>query len=144
MTAIGERIKTLREERGLTQLEMSQKLEIADVSWSPVTLSKVESGRRRVLAEDLPGLCQVLGVHTSDLLDELAFMDQVQSARVARAEGARRLAQDRVFEAERGLGRAREALAAADRELDLAHQQSAEYRAMSQASARRGGEPRDG
>ena len=60
---VRERIRTLRSERGLTLGQVAERASI-DVS----TLSRLESGKRRLALDHLPALAGALGVTTDDLL----------------------------------------------------------------------------
>lgn len=57
------RLRELRTERGLTLREVSERARI-DVS----TLSRLESGKRRLALDHIPALATALGVSTDDLL----------------------------------------------------------------------------
>lgn len=60
---LGRRIAHLRKERGLTQVQLAEMLEV-----SQQHLLSFEKGRRRVPVSTLPTLSQLLGVSVEDLL----------------------------------------------------------------------------
>ncbi|NCO62451.1 MAG: transcriptional regulator [Flavobacteriaceae bacterium CG18_big_fil_WC_8_21_14_2_50_34_36] len=68
---LGERIKTLRESRGLLQRELSAHLNID----TPM-LSKIERGERRAKRDQVLKIAEVLNVDTSELLT-LWLTDQI-------------------------------------------------------------------
>lgn len=61
--SIGERLARLRKERGLTQVELAQKLELTQ----PV-ISQYENGELRLHGELIVQLTQILGVTADELL----------------------------------------------------------------------------
>jgi len=60
---MGQRIATLRKARGLTQVQLAEKIGVAQQ-----TLAHYEAGRLRLLAGALPRLANYLGVAVEDLL----------------------------------------------------------------------------
>lgn len=64
------RLRELRTERGLT---LQQVAELASIDVS--TLSRLESGKRRLALDHLPGLARALGVTTDDLLQTAPARD---------------------------------------------------------------------
>ncbi len=64
MVKIGNRIKGLREEIGLSQGELAKRMRI-----NRVTLSQIENGKRKVRTEELIALSQIFNVSTDILLD---------------------------------------------------------------------------
>jgi transcriptional regulator with XRE-family HTH domain len=60
---VRERLRTLRTERGLTLADVS-----AAAGMDPSTLSRLESGARRLTLDHLPPLARALGVRADDLL----------------------------------------------------------------------------
>lgn len=56
MTSTGSKLKTLRKGRGLTQLELSHRL-----NWSRATISNYECGRRKPSLHELRTLCNFFG-----------------------------------------------------------------------------------
>lgn len=57
MTTIGNKLKTLRKGRGLTQLELAYRM-----NWSRATISNYECGRRVPHLDELTALCHFFGV----------------------------------------------------------------------------------
>ena len=57
MSTIGTKLKTLRKGRGLTQLELAERL-----NWSRATISNYECGRRVPHLNELSVLCNFFGV----------------------------------------------------------------------------------
>jgi transcriptional regulator with XRE-family HTH domain len=62
---LGQRIATLRKARGLTQVQLAERMGVAQQ-----TLAHYEAGRLRLLAGALPTLADELGVSVEDLLGE--------------------------------------------------------------------------
>ncbi|PHM22776.1 helix-turn-helix domain-containing protein [Xenorhabdus budapestensis] len=63
--ALGERITVLRKERGITQAELAQKLNV-----SQQTVQAWEAGRRRIKVSSLPIVAKVFSVSLEDLFGE--------------------------------------------------------------------------
>ena len=57
MTSIGNKLKTLRKGRGLTQVELAERMK-----WSRATISNYECGRRVPHLDELTALCRFFGV----------------------------------------------------------------------------------
>lgn len=57
MTSIGNKLKTLRKGRGLTQEELAHRM-----NWSRATISNYECGRRVPHLDELTALCYFFGV----------------------------------------------------------------------------------
>lgn len=62
---LGQRIATLRKARGLTQVQLAERMGVAQQ-----TFAHYEAGRLRLLAGALPGLAGELGVSVEELLGE--------------------------------------------------------------------------
>lgn len=60
---LGQRIATLRRERGLTQVQLAEAMGVAQQ-----TLAHYEAGRLRLLAGAMPNLAGLLGVSVEDLI----------------------------------------------------------------------------
>jgi transcriptional regulator with XRE-family HTH domain len=60
---LGDRIAVLRKERGLTQVQLAETLDV-----SQQQVQSFEKGRRRVPASTLPALGKALGVSVEELL----------------------------------------------------------------------------
>lgn len=65
---IGERIKTYRENKEITQQEMVNELKSKDCIMSRETLSKIENGNRNISAIELTEICNILGIRVEDML----------------------------------------------------------------------------
>ena len=74
---IGLKIKAVREARGLSQVEVVERLAKQDVNMSRETLSKIENGNRTVSAVELNGLCKVLNIDMNTLFEEYEDDDLV-------------------------------------------------------------------
>lgn len=61
---IGENIKKLREENGLSQEELSRLLGV-----SRSTVTQMEANRRKVSADEIIRLCEIFGVSADELLN---------------------------------------------------------------------------
>ena len=67
---IGLKIKAIREARGLSQIEVVERLVERDVNMSRETLSKIENGNRTVSAVELNALCKVLNIDINILFED--------------------------------------------------------------------------
>lgn len=67
---IGLKIKAIREARGLSQVEVVERLAKQDVNMSRETLSKIENGNRTVSAVELNALCKVLNIDINILFED--------------------------------------------------------------------------
>jgi transcriptional regulator with XRE-family HTH domain len=67
---IGLKIKAIREARGLSQIEVVERLAEKDINMSRETLSKIENGNRTVSAVELNALCKVLNIDINILFEE--------------------------------------------------------------------------
>jgi transcriptional regulator with XRE-family HTH domain len=67
---IGLKIKVIREARGLSQIEVVERLVERDVNMSRETLSKIENGNRTVSAVELNALCKVLNIDINILFED--------------------------------------------------------------------------
>ena len=67
---IGLKIKAIREARGLSQVEVIERLVERDVNMSRETLSKIENGNRTVSAVELNALCKVLNIDINILFED--------------------------------------------------------------------------
>lgn len=61
---IGERIKSIRENKGLTQQQVSD-----ECDFEKSTISRIESGRTNITIKNLYKLSKALGVKMKDLVD---------------------------------------------------------------------------
>lgn len=67
---IGLKIKAIREARGLSQIEVVERLAEKDINMSRETLSKIENGNRTVSAVELNALCKVLNIDINILFED--------------------------------------------------------------------------
>lgn len=67
--AIGERIKELRIRAGLSQQQLSGRLEVNAVYICRGSISRIESGERTVSDIEIIGLAKVLGVPIQSLFE---------------------------------------------------------------------------
>lgn len=67
---IGTKIKNLREEKGLKQNELVDKLTEKRINISRETLSKIENNSRTISAIELNAICNVLNVRNDDIFSE--------------------------------------------------------------------------
>src|SRR5918998_5689593 len=67
---VRRRLRELRSERGLTLAQVAERAHL-DVS----TVSRLESGRRRLALDHLPALAAALGVRTDDLIGPRSPLD---------------------------------------------------------------------
>jgi transcriptional regulator with XRE-family HTH domain len=79
---VRRRLRELRSERGLTLQQVAERTNI-DVS----TLSRLESGKRRLALDHLPGLAAALGVSSDDLLGAAPVPDPRVRSRPRRFDG---------------------------------------------------------
>ena len=63
MEKIGKRIADLRKEKGFSQVQMAEKLNIAQVNYS-----KIETGKTNLISEKLPRIANILEVDLINLL----------------------------------------------------------------------------
>ena len=93
-TMIGPRIAALRRERGLSQSELAQRIQV-----SPSALGMYEQGRREPSAETMVALAECLGVTTDFLLTGRvagpAEADALSSLILSRVTTADRCLEDR-------------------------------------------------
>lgn len=64
LTAVGQRLRELRESRGLSQERLGNLVALAGP-----TISRYESGNTQINADDLPSLASALGVHPCDFFE---------------------------------------------------------------------------
>lgn len=67
---IGLKIKAIREARGLSQIEVVERLAEKGINMSRETLSKIENGNRTVSAMELNAICKVLNIDINILFEE--------------------------------------------------------------------------
>lgn len=69
--SIGFNIKTLREEKGLNQNQLVDRLLEKNIRMSRETLSKIENDNRTVSAIELAAICDILGVSYDEFFKEI-------------------------------------------------------------------------
>lgn len=67
---IGLKIKAIREARGLSQIEVVERLAGKGINMSRETLSKIENGNRTISAVELNALCKVLNIDINILFED--------------------------------------------------------------------------
>ena len=67
---IGLKIKAIREARGLSQIEVVERLAGKGINMSRETLSKIENGNRTVSAVELNAICKVLNIDINILFED--------------------------------------------------------------------------
>lgn len=67
---IGLKIKAIREAKGLSQIEVVERLAEKGINMSRETLSKIENDNRTVSAVELNTLCKVLNIDINILFEE--------------------------------------------------------------------------
>ena len=67
MNMVGRTVRRLRQERGMSQKTLSERLETLAVYICRGSVSRIEEGRRTVTDIELHGLAQVLGVSVDEL-----------------------------------------------------------------------------
>lgn len=68
--SIGSNIKTLREENGLNQNQLVDKLLEKDIHMSRETLSKIENDNRTISAIELAVICDIFGISYDEFFKE--------------------------------------------------------------------------
>lgn len=66
---IFERLKKLREEKGLSQSNLAAKLQTMNINIDQQMISKIEKNNRQVTDYELACICKCLSVTPNDLLD---------------------------------------------------------------------------
>lgn len=65
---IGKKVKMLRKEKGLTQKELAEKLQLNGHEFSDLTILRIEQGKRFVPDYEVVALSQFFGISTDELL----------------------------------------------------------------------------
>ncbi|WP_316572044.1 helix-turn-helix transcriptional regulator [Neobacillus sp. YIM B06451] len=68
---IGNKIKELRSQKGLTQNDISDQLSQQGINISRETFNKIENGNRSISVIELNAICKVLNVTVDDLVKDL-------------------------------------------------------------------------
>ncbi len=66
--AIGRNVGSLRRSRGMTQEQLSARLQLAGCDITRSTLAKVEIGQRHLYPDEIKALKTVLGIRYEELL----------------------------------------------------------------------------
>ncbi len=66
--AVGKKIRFLREEAGLTQEQLSAKLQVCGCDITRSALAKIEVGQRHLYPDEIKLLKEILCVNFSDIL----------------------------------------------------------------------------
>ena len=66
---VAEKLKTLREEKGLSQSNLAAKLQTMNINIDQQMISKIEKNKRQVTDYELACICKCLSVTPNDLLD---------------------------------------------------------------------------
>jgi len=66
---IGEKVRSFRKDRGWTQKQLSEKLQLEGFEFSELTVLRIEKGLRFVPDYELKALSKALGVSYEALLD---------------------------------------------------------------------------
>ena len=66
---ISEKLKKLREEKGLSQSNLAAKLQTMNINIDQQMISKIEKNNRQVTDYELACICKCLSVAPNDLLD---------------------------------------------------------------------------
>ncbi len=66
---IPEKLKILREKKGLSQSNLAAKLQTMNINIDQQMISKIEKNRRQVTDYELACICKCLSVTPNDLLD---------------------------------------------------------------------------
>lgn len=74
---LGKKIRAIREEKGLSQLAVVEKLVEQDINMSRETLSKIENNSRSISAIELNALCNVFNVDIGDFFHKEELDDLV-------------------------------------------------------------------
>lgn len=65
---VGQRIRFLRERKGLTQEQLAARLQVCGCDVTRSALAKMEVGQRHIYASELRCLCEVLSTTYDELL----------------------------------------------------------------------------
>lgn len=67
---IAKKIKAAREEKGLSQVEVVEKIAKKNINMSRETLSKIENGNRTISAIELNALCKILDIDINSIFED--------------------------------------------------------------------------
>ena len=66
---VGRNIRRLRESRGMTQEQLSAKLQLGGCDIARSAMAKIEVGQRHIYPDELKLIKEILGVRFDDILD---------------------------------------------------------------------------
>ena len=66
---VAEKLKSLREEKGLSQSNLAAKLQIMNVNIDQQIISKIEKNKRQVTDYELACICKCLKITPNEMLD---------------------------------------------------------------------------
>ena len=66
---VGRNIRRLRESRGMTQEQLSAKLQLGGCDITRSAMAKIEVGQRHIYPDELKLIKEILGVRFDDILD---------------------------------------------------------------------------
>ena len=66
---IGKKICSIREKRGITQEQLSAKLQVKGCDLTRSAIAKIEVGQRHIYPDELKFIAEILGVSYQDILD---------------------------------------------------------------------------
>lgn len=84
---IGKRVQSLREASGKTQDDLASVCQRLGWDLSRVTLTKIETGVRRVNDGELVVLAAALKCNASDLIDKISVKEAIRTVRQGGANG---------------------------------------------------------
>ena len=67
---IGEKIKEAREKKGMSQRELSEKMELLAVYTCRGSLSRIENGKRAVTDLEIAAICKILKISPNQRFEE--------------------------------------------------------------------------
>ena len=66
---IGKKICALRDKKGMTQEQLSAKLQVHGCDLTRSAIAKIEVGQRHIYPDELKFIAEILGVSYQDILD---------------------------------------------------------------------------
>ena len=122
----GQKVKSLRTEKGWTQTELASRLADVGVELHQTTIAKMEGGARPTTINELWALALVFDVDYADLMPALGRMgsrEELEAARrrLSRANDRRQAAAEELASAEIELGRAAKDVSRLSHPMRMAH-----------------------
>lgn len=65
---MGERIRQIREQKKMTQEQLSAKLQTLGCDLTRSAIAKIEVGQRHIYADEIKLICQIFGISCDELL----------------------------------------------------------------------------